>query len=417
MESSFLSILSKYFSNIPEKDILLGDKHHIEIPFEWLFTENLDRDIIQKALANIFMRNNPTYKKRAKFKHHNPDKLDIISVQFDRFTHSIQLFILGADEWSKLVITDDPNPRGRIHQITSNELNEEITNVLKQKKLDKITNSKLPLSSSVQTTFVQMLSSSITVENVSSSMCRLAENLVEYYKELINVRDNNPTMLYAGVIEQEQDEGETNRVHSLISGSSPRKSLIYSFVERSKIFNNLHPSLLIATDVSGKQGQVIKNAYITYIFSNPRDYQGYLFICEPLEGFHETRVFFIPEEQFNEYNANGTNKFVDINNRYIEKSSKAFKESRRTKILKHNDIESFTDRVNYFVTGKKNARISEHLSSFKQADAQLFGGEYVSKAQLRDAVSKRKSSDLKYVSVIFCPNTTQEKIHEGGEEK
>lgn len=143
MDNSFLNILNKYFSNIPERNILFGDKNTIDIPFEWLFTEKLDRDIIQKTLINILMQNNSGYREKAFFRHNDPNRLNIVSIQFDRFTRSIQLFILGADEWSKLVITDDPNPYRKIPQITSKQLNEEISKTLKQEKLAVITDSKL----------------------------------------------------------------------------------------------------------------------------------------------------------------------------------------------------------------------------------------------------------------------------------
>lgn len=235
-----------------------------------------------------------------------------------------------------------------------------------------------------------MLETQANPEAVNTAMCKLAENLVEYYKELINARDNNPNMLYGGVIDQEQSEVETTKAPSMFQGSPSRKSLIYSFAERNEIFNSLHPTFEISTDILGKQGQVIRNAYTTYIFFNPRDYKGYLFICEPLEGSHETRVFFIPEKQFKEYETNETNKFVDINRTFIAKSGKEFRETRYTKILKHTDIDSFTDRVSYFVTGRKTSRISSALSLFKQFDSQLFGGELVSKSQLRDATVQAK---------------------------
>lgn len=415
MSNSFLSILNSYFSNIPEENILSGDKHNIEIPFEWLFTEQLDREIIQKALVNIFMQNNSNYRGRAYFKHNDPDKLNIISIQFDRFTNSLLLFISGADEWSKLVITDEPNSHRKIPQITSSELIEEISKTLKQEKLDLITNPKMHLSTNSKTTFAKMLDIQASPESVNKAMCELAENLIEYYKDLINVKENNPSMIYGGVIEPRQDEGEKNKPRSMIFSSPTRKSPIYSFAERSKVFGSLSPDLVIASDSLGDQGQLVKNSYTTYVFKNPRDFNGYLFICEPLEGFHLTRAFFIPEEKFKEYKANDTNKFVEINKDFVTKSNDEFRETRFTKSIKHTDIDSFTDRISYFVSGKKTSRISNSL--YKQFDSQLFGGEVVTKSQIRDVTIDRdvKSSDVVgFVSVILPPDKVNQL---GGEQK
>ena len=55
MEQSFLEILGNYFSKLSQEDILAGDSRNIEIPFEWLFTEKLDRAIIQRILVDIFV--------------------------------------------------------------------------------------------------------------------------------------------------------------------------------------------------------------------------------------------------------------------------------------------------------------------------------------------------------------------------
>ena len=55
---SFLDILNGYFSNIDESQVVAGSKEHIIIPMEWVFTEKIDRAVIERAFLNLICKAN-----------------------------------------------------------------------------------------------------------------------------------------------------------------------------------------------------------------------------------------------------------------------------------------------------------------------------------------------------------------------
>ena len=412
MEQSFLEILGNYFSNLPQEDILAGDSRNIEIPFKWLFTEKLDRAIIQRALVDIFVRNNPNYKERANFKNNNPDSIDEVIIKPDRFNNSSKILIKGADEWSKLIITDNPNPESKLPQITSEELNAAITRILNAERLEKIASLDIGLtpetSRYIQSAFADILNSGKVIEDTSSAMRDLATNLTKYYDYLLQMK-KEPDVYDGGLVNQRQ--GETGRKNRIIGlGAEPRKSPIYPFTERDEIFKSLKPEYQIINGTIDEEGNIEKNAYTTYVYVNPREYEGHLFVSEPLEGSHETRMTFVPKEAFESYETDGEeNKLVKIARDYIEMSKEEFLNARHTKLFIHNGIESFRDRIEHIITGKDTETSRKRPSLYKQYDAQVFGGEVVTREDIKGAIQN--------VSVLIpIPvGVTKEEI--GGEQK
>ena len=412
MEESFLNILGNYFSKLPQEDILAGDSKNIEIPFEWLFTEKLDRAIIQRVLVNILMQNNPNYKERAIFRNNDPDSIDEIIIKPDRFNNSSKLFIKGADEWSKLIITDNPNPESKLTQITSGELNAAIMSVLNAERLNKMLSLDLGLtpetSKYVQSAFADILNSEKVVEDTSTAMRDLATNLTKYYDYLVQMK-KEPDVYDGGLAKQRQDEkGRRNRRVGI--GSEQRKSPIYPFTERDEIFRSLKPECRVINGIIDEEGNIEKNAYTTYVYVNPREYEGHLFVSEPLEGSHETRMTFVPKEAFEAYETNeGENKIVRISKDYIEMSREEFLNARHTKSFMHNGIDSFRDRIEHVISGKDTETSKRRPGLYRQYDSQIFDGEVVTSDDIKNAIQN--------VTVLISIPVGVAKDEIGGEQK
>jgi len=298
-QGSFLEILKGYFSKLSNKDVLLGYNRSFDIPLEWIFTEKIDREIIQKVIVSIFERNTDNYRTNAIYRGNNPDVIDKLNIGINEKTGEASIFIKGADKWSKLLITEGKNDDIKIPQITQEEFIKEITKVLNKERESNFADLDFNLSKEameyVQSAFAESLNSPAVNEDTKKAMCELANNLVDYYKYLLDLRDNPENIYYGKVIKRREDEGKARS--KIDRGTTERKSEIYPFIERDKIYRDLNPIYRVINASEDNNGRIEEGAYTTYVYKNPRGKEGYLCVCEPLEGSHETRMFFIPEDK------------------------------------------------------------------------------------------------------------------------
>lgn len=60
-------MLSDFFSNLDDSSTIDKDKHgSYNIDLSWFFTENLQREIIQKTVSRLMKESNPEYESRCK---------------------------------------------------------------------------------------------------------------------------------------------------------------------------------------------------------------------------------------------------------------------------------------------------------------------------------------------------------------
>lgn len=406
--ASFLGILKEYFTKLESKDVLVGTKQDIEIPFEWLFTEKMDRAIIQKTLVNIFERNDPTYRKGAEFRGNNPDVIENIFFQISRNTEKVSLMVLGANKWSKLIISEKQIPNLRAPQLTEEEFIKEITRVLNDGREIAVLNANLNLSEEsmqyVQSAFAEILNSPVIRQDTDRAMCDLATNLVEYYKYLVDLKENSQGVYYGEDIKRRTDRGALKtRIGNV---REERKSEIYPFIQRDAIFQHLNPEYKVINGNIGEGGKVEKNAFTTYVYKNPRGKKGYLFVSEPLEGLHETRMFYIPQEKMDEQGLTGDiEKIKEKIEDYLSMSNEEFYNERFTRTFRHRGFENFRQRMRYMVTGEVSPIIKKHIHKYEKYDEQLFEGKVVTHDDIKDLVISRDLSDISDLPFFFGENT------------
>lgn len=377
----------KYFINLEDKDILLKNDNDIPyINISWIFTESLDRTIIQKTLANIMKNNNPKYEEKSRHKNRRPEDISDIEV----FTYpdgNMYLQFIGADGWSKLKITDKipENYRTRIPTITLDTFEKEIQKTLKSSVIH-----GLRYNAGLSTTqFEQIInffnSKHLGVQNLSQveqtgihlALDNAFKNLTNYYQYLIKQKKEHET--HTCTIQQREDSQTTPRQHR--GETAPdRRFPVIPFNLRSSFLQNLNPTAIIEVSEYTKTGEIIPNAYTTYVFKQAlsqikQQQDGYLFVSEPLDGTRETRLFFLSQQKFDDFTVEkGQDKYAEIVRHHLEMSQKEFTGDGTAK-LSHTDPQTYSDRINFFVQGVKAASLASNLKSYQSRLQTLYSND------------------------------------------
>lgn len=356
---NFLNNIKNKFSTLKDDEILIGKKEMIEIPIEWIFTENLDRAIIETAMTNLLRKNNPNYEKATLYKKEDPNKIDKISIEIK--DDKIDLVIKGRDNWTKAIISSNPKSNSRILKIGEEEFFQEISNVLDEEKINQICE-QLDLDKeqreNMQTIFSSSIGSKVTQNGIKQAMLEATENLSNYYRYLIHEKRQSKT--YNLIINQKQGNNEGKTRIEKTTSNETRKSPIYPFMQRAQILNDMNPDYNIIVDVIDSNGNVNRCAYNSYIYENVNNSDGTLFVCEPLEGMHTTRMMYTDADKIKQLREKyGNNEYMPkVVANILEMPYGEFTRSENSIALNHNDMESFKERLQYIIQGKNSENVS-----------------------------------------------------------
>ena len=369
---SLLEILNGYFSNIDESRIMTGSKERITIPMEWIFSERLDRAVIERAFINLFCKANKSYRGKLKLDKEYYEKVS--SLEIETSDAGTNLVINARDGWTKVVVTADKDLRGPFYAIDEDRLYEEILKVYNLKSIGEICK-KYDLSMEEREKFIEQLKQpekyKSRKEIVVSQMASAAENLTHYYDYVSKSKVKNDAL--NGAIQQRKDKGQPR---TIIGGiRNPRKSEIYDLEDRDQILQEMNPSHIINIDKIEEDNSVSKFAYVTYVYKNPRGREGYLFVAEPFEGTHHTRVRFVSQEEYDGLQVrNGGNKLVHLAEDITEMSTNEFDMCRFSKKFKHTSIEKYREKFRRIIQGEPVKNPAEE-TRYAETDGILFDGE------------------------------------------
>lgn len=390
---SFLAVLKKYFEEKKEEEILVGNLDEIVIPMEWIFTEKLDRSIIERALIELLKKGNPIYQKSYVSKNmkdwrKSKEKKDLTGDQKRKsLTEEVEKKIkdlrirlkkgiinvnaIGLDNWTKVIISENPSPKSKILQISEEEFFNEILKVLKTEDI-KNTLSELNLDpeepNMLQSIFVKENNSNteeLTLDSIRNAMLVAATNLQEYYTWL--TEEKKASSYYEISVKQRVDTMDTSKKvnpHPKVD----RKNPIIPFMNRRKILEDMKPYVTIGVTEIDEKGEEIPGAYSTFVYQNPQGREGYLMIAEPLEGSRSTRIIYIPKQEFDEFKVVGnTPKLPEILKKYIQMSNKEFIQATHTQQLNHTDETSFQEKIKYIIQG------GDRKVYYSKYDANIYG--------------------------------------------
>ncbi|MBQ6992130.1 MAG: hypothetical protein IJN50_04385 [Clostridia bacterium] len=407
-KSSFLKILKDYFSNIDDGKILMGDRDGIVIPMEWIFTEKVDRAIIERAMVNILKENNPNYirgyikdeVKKYSREHQgegilpisekrreasNRVKTKIKSLSIKMYKGTFEICLEGLDGWTKAVISEKPYDKSKILQIGEDEFFKKILDVMKRDNAESIVNS-LSLSDEarekLQTIFLSQQSESLdnlTLDGIEHGMSVAAKNLTEYYDYMYE--EKQESSIRSITIKQRQGSRSENKNYGGVSVD--RKSPIYPFRQREKVLSDMKPESIINVDEIDENDNVIPGFYTAFVYKNPRDKGGYLLIAEPLEGSHSTRVVYLSDEKYDAFAAKeGHDKMESIAQYYLEMSNEEFSKEMFAQKINHKEMQNFQDKLRYIVRGEESETIKAKKPYYKKLIDRIFEGKRFSPSDL-----------------------------------
>ena len=345
MAKDFLEILEEYFLNLKDENILEKDsKGGIVIRMQYIFSPDLERRDMETAFANLLKEYNKFgYENRLNevLWRKNPNTIQNIILKTNK--EELEFLILGLDNKSLVSIGKMPRSGAGIAIVSQEDLYREILNVLKQKEGDTS----------------RRATDMLALKGIKQSMSEVAENLVEYYKYLVEEKTKQGDEI--------QDCGSTNIVQredskapSVIiqnrKRNQERVNPIYSFEERKAIWENMFPKKRCQISYSQENADE-DGEYQVYIYERAN---GKLFVAEPSEGDKTTRLVFLTSEEYDAFETKrAESKELGIAKKYLSMSNQEFAETPKTTVLLHRDLEGYTERATFLVLRKISQRISK----------------------------------------------------------
>ena len=290
---------------------------------------------------------------------------DIPGFYIIRASQRIILRAKGIDGWTKLNITDrfvdGDNKDNRIPTITFDDLIKEVQKVITDNRE------------------VTMQETEFLIMGIKSAFSQSFENFVDYYQYLLN--EKKESQKHKCVIQPRQDTG---RKHTGGMGlpASERKNPIIDFIERDQFLKAKNPHTSVEVEEILKDGTIIPNSYTVYVYKDLlkeiEEQKGYLFICEPLNGDRRTRIIYISEEEFLKIPVEKSeDRFGKFVKEHLDMSDEEFRCKDRTYALSHTDLESYKERIEFFMEGKKGKSLT-NLKQYKKSLESLYAqGEII----------------------------------------
>ena len=209
-------MLSDFFSNLDDSSTIDKDKHgSYNIDLSWFFTENLQREIIQKTVSRLMKESNPEYESRCKKNNRDVNDINKISIRVSP-KNGLSVSFKGADNWSKLQICNAKDYNFKVPTIDVQKFKNEICKTI---------------ASEPNPDYTPFL------KGLDDTLNTACENFINYYKYLKEEKDKNT--VYSCVVSVpdilKPDENGTKRPNNESGEQSTRKNEIFPFSERAKI--------------------------------------------------------------------------------------------------------------------------------------------------------------------------------------
>lgn len=209
-------MLSDFFSNLDDSSTIDKDKHgSYNIDLSWFFTENLQREIIQKTVSRLMKESNPEYESRCKKNNRDVNDINKISIRVSP-KNGLSFSFKGADNWSRLQICNAKDYNFKVPTIDVQKFKNEICKTI---------------ASEPNPDYTPFLNG---LDDTLNTAC---ENFINYYKYLKEEKDKNT--VYSCVVsvpDVPKPVGNgTKRPNNESGEQSTRKNEIIPFSERAEI--------------------------------------------------------------------------------------------------------------------------------------------------------------------------------------
>lgn len=351
---------TEFFSTTKPSEIVEWQKGKAFIDFEWMYSELVNREDVKKAIANIMSRNNSKYIENSQRMKRRPEDIEGFSVV--RKNGEIFLSVVGADNYSMLKIYKQGSleyeKENRYHKILFDDLNNEILNVISEDKDLDEKQKKLML---------------IGIEEATNEAFG---NIVEYYKYLSKLYKESKEHICT-ISPRTDEKNKKIKPNPQPKKSYTRKNDIIPFYLREKMLESNHPYAKVSVAENTSNGEVISNAYTAYVYKKmlkgiDQVQEGYLFVCEPSDGDRSTKIMYLNEKDYDEFEKDKKqDKLAAIVQKYLEMSQGEFFQETGTLMLSHTNLESYAERLNFFINGEKGKSLTA-LKEMQERMKQLY---------------------------------------------
>jgi len=343
MKSENYEKLKEYFLNLKKEDMLTSFSKNPFIPMEWVFTDLVLREDVEKAIIDFCAEKFPGMKKMT--------KVDGFEIWKNKGRISFKVREIGNN--LKCEFTDDKGlaeEEDRIFQF--NELVPSLRKILGIENLDE-------------------KSSKLIDVGVKKAFDDAAENLLEYYKYMLEEKEKHT--VFEGAIKQRVDEGKKNK-HPKPRIDKERKNPLIDFQKRKEFLENQKPKYKIKIFEKDEKGITVPG-YFVCVYNDGllqdigKKDDGYLFIAEPIEPDRRTRVFYLSKEEFEKIKeGNDGDKCLKIAEEYLSMSTNEFESQKKGTIpIVHTEEEAYKERILFY----KNATKAKSLTNLKASKKYL----------------------------------------------
>ena len=447
MENEFRK-LKDFFQNMEENKAV---DYYDNVPFirtEWLYSKELDIEIIKEVISEMMLEINPKYdyftqKKVTKltsaetkeeyYERHTPKDIQGAKIILQNPPDRLILQFVGADMHTKLSISDieterDNQSERQVKLITLDKLAERIAQKLDTMELNRnIQTLRLPIDAQEQ--YIKKFKNntqrhSRNLEIAKKGLAEVFHNAIEYYRYLIEynnfLNDEEEKISMEYIIQQRQDVQDKREKTN--KGGKPRVNEIIEFMQRAVVLMQYEPTYIKTIGERIEEtGEIVLNSYTAFVYTDilkkikDANKEGWLFVCEPQRGDRATRTFYLTREEFEKFDiGKSDDRILAIIKNYLEKSHEEFKHTKKSIELRHTDISGFSKKMKIYITGEKVN--DNHLGYLVSSLRKLYGDN-----ELRpDGYSERKKADiLSMVGDIpesLVDNTAQKNINEKGKD-
>ena len=372
-EENFLEILRKGFEELVASGDMTEEKlqNGFEIAPEWLFSffSSKDKNILTKTIHNCFIEHNPGYNKRCRYLKKEPYQVSSINIKIRN--NNIYLNMVGNDDWTKLSISNSPNPNSNFLLLSPEEF--------EKRMYDAFLKSSNVFSKSIKNTRASSKLADMIKENQHISLNEMAKNLIAFYKYYAKAdyqKENN--IVFGGHRKRESEEVGPSDPKGLGSSPKIRVNPVIDWQARDDLLSASKPIIVENLQLSNGIEDLASRSYI--YFNDDKCF----IIIEPFNGTERTRLISLPKDKVFSRLQPGeipsSEFWADIVNTYNNMGSLEFISQKHTASINHSDPNNYLKTLeailSEFETGKAPGKLgSAVLQRVHRILSRVFGNE------------------------------------------
>ena len=366
-KADFLTLLKEQLMKLMEEGLITEEQLHngIDIDEGWLYSKILDRKDLVRAMIEILRSRTNSYDYKCKETGKDPNKTgNIIITMRDG---NIELSVLGSDNFSKFILTNNKNPNNPILQLSPEEFSERIFKSMesdKKRKLEGLLGDRA-LVIDVLKIMNNRSAREMIGRGVVEGLNEIPQNLGNYYRYLMEEKRidaelaeqrrqeeekaKGPEIIYGGILNIEHDERDGYERQG--GEKTPKKNEAIDFDKRDGVLRDLNPERIIefGTMIKEETGGDNIRPYNVYFYSLEPRQKGYIMISEPYSSSQRARVVYLSEEVLDKFLLTGKTRdnefWKDVSSYYCTMSPSDFKQEKIGYSLNHTLEENYIGTV------------------------------------------------------------------------